>query len=56
MLYLTVTLPLSKEAAFHETVGILEREMFMLRDYIVWPNIMYAVVRYKRKEEDKVVY
>jgi hypothetical protein len=55
MLYLTATLLLSKEAAFHEAVGILEREMFMLQDCTVQPNIAYAVVRYERKEEDEAV-
>jgi hypothetical protein len=35
MLYLIVILLLSKEATFYEAVGVLEREMFTLRDYIV---------------------
>ena len=55
VLYLMVTLPLSEEAAFHEAVGILEREMFILRDRTVRPNIAYAVVGYERKEEDEEV-
>jgi len=55
MLYLTATLPLSEEAAFHEAVGVLEREMFIIRDRTVQPNIAYAVVRYERKEEDEAV-
>ena len=55
VLYLTATLLLSKEATFHEAVGILEREMFILRDRTVRPNIAYAVVGYERKEEDEEV-
>jgi superfamily II DNA helicase RecQ len=55
VLYLTVTLPPSGEAAFHEAVGVLEREMFTLRDRTVRPNITYTVVGYERKEEDEVV-
>jgi len=54
-LYLTATLPSSEEAAFHEAVGVLEREMFTLRDRIVQPNIAYTVVGYERKEEDEEV-
>jgi hypothetical protein len=52
---LTAILLLSEEAAFHEAVGIPEREIFILRDRIVRPNIVYAVVGYERKEEDKEV-
>jgi hypothetical protein len=52
---LTATLLLSKEAAFYEAVGVLEREMFILQDCIVRPNIAYTVVGYKKKEEDKEV-
>jgi hypothetical protein len=55
VLYLTATLPPSEEAAFHEAVGVLEREMFTLRDRTVRPNITYTVVGYERKEEDEVV-
>jgi hypothetical protein len=56
MLYLTAILLLSKEAAFYEAVGVLEREMFTLRDRTVRPNIAYAVVRYEKKEEDEAVH
>ncbi|KAM0712555.1 hypothetical protein Q7P35_000001 [Cladosporium inversicolor] len=49
------TLPLSEEAAFHEAVGVLEREMFTIQDRTVQPNIAYAVVGYERKEEDEAV-
>jgi hypothetical protein len=55
VLYLTATLLLSEEATFYEAVGVLEREMFTLRDRTVRPNIVYAVVGYERKEEDKEV-
>jgi hypothetical protein len=55
MLYLTATLLLSKEAVFYKVVDVLEREMFTLRDCMVQPNIVYAVVEYKKKEEDKEV-
>jgi hypothetical protein len=55
VLYLTATLLLSKEAAFYKAVGVLEREMFILRDRTVRPNIAYAIVGYERKEEDKEV-
>jgi superfamily II DNA helicase RecQ len=54
-LYLTATLLLSEEAAFYKAVGVLEREMFTLRDRTVQPNIAYAIVGYERKEEDKEV-
>jgi len=49
------TLLLSKEAAFHEAIGVPEREMFTLWDHTVCLNIAYAVVGYERKEEDKEV-
>jgi hypothetical protein len=55
VLYLTATLLLSKEAVFHEAVGVPEREMFTLRDRTVRPNIAYTVVGYKKKEEDEEV-
>jgi superfamily II DNA helicase RecQ len=55
VLYLTATLPPSEMAAFHEAVGVLEREMFTLRDQTVRPNIAYAVVGYEKKEEDEAV-
>jgi superfamily II DNA helicase RecQ len=55
VLYLTATLPPSEEAAFHEAVGVPEREIFTLRDCTVRPNITYAVVGYERKEEDEAV-
>jgi hypothetical protein len=55
MLYLIATLLLSKQATFYKAVDVLEREMFMLRDRTVRPNIAYAVVEYKKKEEDKEV-
>jgi hypothetical protein len=55
MLYLIVTLLPSKEAAFYEAVDILEREIFTLRNYIVRPNIVYTIIKYERKEEDKEV-
>jgi ABC-type cobalt transport system substrate-binding protein len=55
VLYLTATLLPSEEAAFYKVVGVLEREMFTLQDCIVCLNIAYAVVRYKKKEEDKEV-
>ena len=55
MLYLTATLPPSEEAAFHEAIGVPEREMFTLRDRTVRPNIAYTVVGYKKKEEDEEV-
>jgi len=55
VLYLTATLPLSKEAAFYEAIGIPEREMFTLQDRTVQLNIAYAIVGYERKEEDKEV-
>jgi superfamily II DNA helicase RecQ len=55
VLYLTATLLPSKEAAFHEAIGVLEREMFTLRDRTVWPNIAYTVVGYEKKEEDEEV-
>jgi hypothetical protein len=52
---LTATLLPSKEATFYEAVGVLEREMFTLQDHTVRPNIVYTVVGYKKKEEDKEV-
>jgi hypothetical protein len=55
VLYLTATLLLSKEAAFYKAIGILEREMFTLWDHTVQLNTIYAVIRYKKKEEDKEV-
>jgi len=55
VLYLMATLLLSKEAAFHEAIGVPEREMFTLWDHTVCLNIAYAVVGYERKEEDKEV-
>jgi hypothetical protein len=55
VLYLIATLPLSEEAAFHEAIGVPEREMFTLRDRTVQPNIAYAIVGYERKEEDEEV-
>jgi superfamily II DNA/RNA helicase len=55
MLYLTATLLPSEEAAFHKAVGVPEREMFILQDRTVQPNIVYAVVGYERKEEDEAV-
>jgi hypothetical protein len=55
VLYLTATLLPSEEAAFHEAVGVLEREIFILRDRTVRPNIVYAVIGYERKEEDEEV-
>jgi hypothetical protein len=48
VLYLTATLLPSEEAAFYEAVGVPEKEMFILRDRIVRPNIVYAVVEYER--------
>jgi superfamily II DNA helicase RecQ len=54
-LYLTAILLPSKEAAFYKAVGVLEREMFTLRDRTVQPNIAYTIVGYKKKEEDKEV-
>jgi hypothetical protein len=55
VLYLTATLLPSEEAAFHEAIDVPEREMFTLQDRIVRPNIVYAIVGYERKEEDKEV-
>jgi hypothetical protein len=55
MLYLTATLLPSEEAAFHEAVGVPEREIFTLRDRTVQPNIAYTVIGYKKKEEDEEV-
>jgi hypothetical protein len=54
-LYLIATLLPSKEAVFHKAIGIPEREMFTLQDYIVQPNTIYTVIGYKKKEEDKEV-
>jgi superfamily II DNA/RNA helicase len=55
VLYLTATLPPSEEAAFHEAIGVPEREMFTLRDRTVRPNTAYAVIGYEKKEEDEEV-
>ena len=55
MLYLIVTLLLSKKAMFYKVVDILEREMFTLRDRTVRLNIVYTIVGYEKKEEDKEV-
>jgi hypothetical protein len=55
VLYLTATLLPSEEAAFHEAVGVPEREMFTLRDRTVRLNIAYTVVGYEKKEEDEEV-
>jgi superfamily II DNA helicase RecQ len=55
VLYLTATLPPSEEAAFHEAVGVPEREMFTLRDRTVRPNIAYMVVGYEKPDEDEAV-
>jgi hypothetical protein len=55
VLYLTATLLLSKEAAFHKAIGVPEREMFTLRDRTVRPNIVYTVIGYEKKEEDEEV-
>jgi hypothetical protein len=52
---LTATLLPSEEVVFYEAIGVLEREMFILQDRIVWPNIVYTVVGYKKKEEDEEV-
>jgi hypothetical protein len=52
---LTATLLLSEEAAFHEAIGVPEREMFTLWDCIVQPNTIYAVIGYEKKEEDEGV-
>jgi hypothetical protein len=55
VLYLTATLPPSEEAAFHEAVGVPEREMFTLRDLTIRPNIAYAVVGYEKLDKDEAV-
>jgi hypothetical protein len=55
VLYLTATLPPSEEAAFHEAVGVPEREMFTLRDRTVRLNIVYTVVGYEKPDEDEAV-
>jgi hypothetical protein len=55
VLYLTATLLPSEEAAFHKAVGVLEKEMFILRNRIVQPNIVYTVVGYEKKEKDEEV-
>jgi superfamily II DNA helicase RecQ len=55
VLYLTATLPPSDKIAFHEAIGVPEREMCILRDRTVRPNIAYAVVGYERKDEDRAV-
>jgi superfamily II DNA helicase RecQ len=55
VLYLTATLLPSEEAAFHEAIGVPEREMFILRDRTVRPNTVYAVIGYEKKEEDEEV-
>lgn len=54
VLCLTAKLPLSEETAFHKAVGVLEREMFTLRDFTARLNITYAVVGCERKEDDAV--
>jgi hypothetical protein len=55
VLYLTATLPPSEEAAFHEAVGVPERDMFTLRDCTVRLNIAYTVVGYEKLDEDEAV-
>ncbi len=55
VVFLTATLPPSKEPAFFNVVGVQEDDVSIFRDNTSRPNIAYSVVQYERDNEDEEV-
>lgn len=53
--FLTATLPPSKEPTLFHAVGVEERDMCIFRDITTRPNIAYRVVEYEKDDEDTQV-
>lgn len=55
VVFLTATLPPSKEPAFFDAVGVPENDVSIFRDDTSRPNVGYSVVEYGRDDEDEAV-
>ncbi|KAL9628824.1 MAG: hypothetical protein Q9204_005638 [Flavoplaca sp. TL-2023a] len=55
VVYLTATLPPSKEPAFFDIIGVQEADMTMVRDDTSRPNVAYSVMEYEKSQENEAV-
>jgi hypothetical protein len=55
VVYLTATLPPSKEPAFFDAIGVPKNDVSIFRDNTSRPNVAYRVVEYDRDDEDEEV-
>ncbi len=55
VVFLTATLPPSKEPVLFQAVGVEEQDMCIFRDNTKRPNIGYRVVEYEKDDEDSQV-
>lgn len=55
VVYLTATLPPSDEPAFFAAIGVEQRQMHMIRESTIRPNIAYSIVQFEKRWEDEAV-
>jgi superfamily II DNA helicase RecQ len=55
VVFLTATLPPSKEPAFFDAVGVQENDVSICGDNTSRPNVGYSMVEYERDDEDEAV-